>query len=61
MRVVQSFGVRFVCICLILIELCVSEKKKEERKEEEQEEEKKKQNRNFRVRFTRLRGELMAH
>ena len=30
----QSFGVRFVCKCLILIELCESEKKKEVRKKE---------------------------
>ena len=32
MIVSRSFGVRFVCIQLIVFEICVKEKKKEERR-----------------------------
>ena len=50
--VVQSFGVRIICIDLILFELCVREKKKKERK-------KKNKIKIFRVRFSWLWGEVM--
>ena len=45
----QSFGVGFVCIFLILFELCVSGKKEEERKKKEEEERKKKKKNKIKI------------
>ena len=51
----HSFGVSIVRICRLVCELCLMEKKKEWKKKEEQQQ----QNRNFRVRFSQLWGEVI--
>ena len=55
MIVEHSFGVWIVCMHHIVLELCLMKQKKKKK-----EEKRKKQNRNFRIQFTQLRGEVMG-